>query len=119
LSELDSSLIKTYTPKGLDPDSVFDVRVIFQMSHRDLNPNCLPPLLTPFKGKYNLIDYEKVFCPNFRFGGNIFEMRGVNKEQGCIVVVRPDQHVSNIFNLDSVDKIRSFFDSFMIRSYDD
>ena len=58
LSELNNSLIKTYTQKGLDIDSVFDVRAIFQISHRDLNPIWLPTFLKPSKGKHNLIDYE-------------------------------------------------------------
>lgn len=116
LSELNSSLLKMYTPKGSDIDSVFDVRAIFQMSHRDLIAKCLPPLLVPRKGKYNLIDYEKVFCSSSSMGESIFEMRGINKEEGCVVVVRPDQHVSKIFSLGSFDRIRLFFDSFMVRS---
>ena len=82
LSELNHSLIKTYTQKGLDIDSVFDVRAIFQMNHRDFNPSWLPSLLMPYKGKYNLIDYEKVFCPNFKLGEDIFEIRGISKEEG-------------------------------------
>ena len=114
LSELNTSLIKTYTQKGLDIDSVFDVRAIFQMNHRDFNHFWLPSLLMPAKGKYNLIDYEKVFCPNFKLGEDIFEMRGINKEEGCIVIVRPDHHVSKIFSLESVDSICSFFEAFMV-----
>ena len=114
LSELNNSLIKTYTQKGLDIDSVFDVRAIFQMNHRDFNHAWLPSLLMPYKGKYNLIDYEKVFCPNFKLGEDIFEMRGINKEEGCVVIVRPDHHVSKIFRLESVDSIRSFFEEFMV-----
>ena len=47
-------------------------------------------------------------------GEDIFEMRGINKEEGCVVIVRPDQHVSKIFSLESVDSIRSFFEAFMV-----
>ena len=34
--ESDASPIKRYTPAGVDPDSVIDVRAIFQQGHREL-----------------------------------------------------------------------------------
>ena len=88
--ESDASPVKRFTPAGADPDSVIDVRAIFQQGHRDLAVDKMPSVLLPRKGKFGLIDYEKMFCPDPK-ADDIFELRAVNRETGCMVVVRPDQ----------------------------
>ena len=62
--ESDGSPIKRFTPAGADPDSVIDVRAIFQQGHRELAIDTMPSVLLPRKGKFGLIDYEKMFCPD-------------------------------------------------------
>ena len=95
-----------FTPAGADPDSVIDVRAIFQQGHRDLAVDALPPVLLPRKGRFGLIDYEKVFCPD-PTAGDIFDLRGVDRETGCMVVVRPDQYVAHVLPLDAHDALAS------------
>jgi phenol 2-monooxygenase (NADPH) len=68
---------------------------VFQEGHRELNPENMPPLLVPRKGRYGLKDYEKVFCPELNSVTNIFDMRSVDRERGCVIVVRPDQYVAH------------------------
>jgi phenol 2-monooxygenase len=41
---------------------VIDVRAIFQQGHDALAIDEMPPVLLPRKGKFGLIDYEKMFC---------------------------------------------------------
>jgi phenol 2-monooxygenase len=108
-----SPIIK-YTKIESDIDSIFDVRVIFQQTHRDINIEALDPFFLPKKGKLNLHDYEKVFCPDLKSGDDIFDLRGINRTKGCIVVVRPDQHIANILPLDGFQELSKFFDNFMI-----
>ena len=91
--ESDASLIKRFTPAGAEPDSVIDVRAIFQQDHHDLAVDTMPSVLLPRKGKFGLIDYEKMFCPDPN-ADDIFESAGRDREAGCMVVVRPDQYVS-------------------------
>ena len=117
LSEMETSPLKKYTSNGCDIDSVIDVRAICQAPHQDLSPDMFPPLLTPIKGKYNLVDYEKIFCPVFKTGQNIFEIREINKDEGCIVIVRPDQYISQVFALDNWNGVCSHFDKFMLKLY--
>ncbi|MBV9804478.1 MAG: FAD-binding monooxygenase [Solirubrobacterales bacterium] len=107
LEEEDASPIKRFTPDGAAPDSVIDVRAIFQQSHRDLAVDRMPPILLPRKGKFGLIDYEKMFCPD-PSTGDIFDLRGVNRQAGCIVLVRPDQYVSHVLPLDAHEALSSF-----------
>lgn len=40
---------------------MIDLRPVFQIPHREMDPADLPAILQPRKGRYGLIDYEKVF----------------------------------------------------------
>ena len=71
-------------PDGAEPDSVIDVRAVFQQGHRDLAVDELPPVLLPRKGRFGLTDYEKAFAPD-PAAGDIFDVRGVDRETGCMV----------------------------------
>ena len=48
-------------------------------------------------------------------GEDIFKLREINKETGCLVVVRPDQHIANILPLKAFSEISEFFDQFMTK----
>ena len=101
-----------YTAAGADADAVFDVRAVFQQYHRDLRLEDLPPLLLPRKGRYGLIDYEKAFAPDWRTGApDIFDLRGIDRELGALVIVRPDQYVAHVLPLDSHSELDSYFDA--------
>ena len=111
----DASPVRRFTPARAEPDSVIDVRVIFQQSHHDLAVDKMPPFLLPRKGKFGLIDYEKMFCPDPN-SDDIFELRGVNRETGCMVVVRPDQYVSHILPLHGHEALANFFARILINA---
>jgi phenol 2-monooxygenase len=112
--ESDESPVRRCTPKGGDIDSVIDVRGIFQQGHRDLALMEMPRFLLPRKGRFGLIDYEKMFCPDLKNGADVFDMRGIDRGQGCMVVVRPDQYVAHVLPLDGFDALTRFFAGFMI-----
>jgi phenol 2-monooxygenase (NADPH) len=108
-----ASPITRCTPKGADPDSVIDVRAIFQQGHRELEVDELPAVLLPRKGDFGLVDYEKAFCPDPE-AENIFDLRGINRDTGCIVVVRPDQYVAHVLPLDGHQALAAFFAGILI-----
>ncbi len=110
LANAETSPVKKYTPAGADIDSVIDTYAVFQQ--QDLAIEEMPEYLWPAKGKYGLRDYEKVF--RTEEGMDIFEQRGVDREQGCMVVVRPDQHIATILPLTAHEELSAFFDNFMI-----
>lgn len=110
LANADNSPVRKYTPVGADIDSVFDVYAVFQQ--QDLSIQDLPEFLWPAKGKYGLNDYEKVF--HAEEGNDIFELRSIDRSIGCMVVVRPDQHIANILPLTAHKELTEFFDEFMI-----
>jgi len=109
------SPVRKYTPAGQDIDQVIDVRAVFQQGHRELAVEAMPSFLLPRKGRYGLCDYEKMFCPDLESGNDIFAMRGIDRNAGCMVVVRPDQYVAHIVPLDGYGQLAAFFDAFMTR----
>jgi phenol 2-monooxygenase len=95
---------------------VIDVRAVFQQAHSELAIEAMPPLLLPPKGRYGLRDYEKMFCPDLKGGHDIFAMRGIDRDRGCMVVVRPDQYVAHALPLDGHAELAAYFDGFMLRA---
>ncbi|KAI5271811.1 tetracycline 6-hydroxylase protein [Aureobasidium subglaciale] len=109
-----SELVHKFTPSGADVDSVIDVRAILQQGHASLNINDMPSIVWPQKGKHGLRDYEKVFCAEASLGHeDIFAAREIDREKGCVVVVRPDQYVANVLPLDNYEGLAKFFGGFM------
>jgi 2-polyprenyl-6-methoxyphenol hydroxylase-like FAD-dependent oxidoreductase len=113
LQDSPDSPVRRYTRTGQNPDAVFDLRAVFQQAHPDIAIEQLPALLLPQKGRYGLRDYEKVFSPDPK-AGNIFDLRGVNREQGALVVVRPDQYIALVLPLDAHQELAKFFAGFML-----
>jgi len=114
LADARQSPIRRYTPAGADIDSVIDLRAVFQQDHRELAVEAMPSQLLPRKGRYGLIDYEKMFCPDLKSGHDVFAMRGIDRKAGCMVVVRPDQYVANVLPLDGFAALASYFDAVML-----
>jgi phenol 2-monooxygenase (NADPH) len=114
LADSPKSPVRRFTPAGADIDSVIDVRAVFQQPHRELEVEALPALLLPRKGRFGLVDYEKAYSPDLAGGRDIFDLRGIDRRQGAMVVVRPDQYVANVLPLDAHGELEVFFGRFML-----
>ena len=114
LERAPDSPVRKYTRPGTEIDALFDVRAVFQQSHRDLVLESMPALLLPRKGRYGLRDYEKLFCPDLKDGPDIFDLRGIDRAQGALVIVRPDQYIAHVLPLDAHQALTAFFAGFML-----
>jgi phenol 2-monooxygenase len=85
-----------------------------QCGFRDINLGDLPAILRPPKGRFGLIDQEKAFCPDFKNAADIFDMRGIDRKEGCMVIVRPDQYVAHVLPLDAKAELSAFFRGFLL-----
>ena len=101
------SVLRLATPEGADIDSVLDVRAVLQQPHREVHVESLPDLLRPQKGRYGLVDYEKTFTSDT--SADIFDARGIDRERGALVIVRPDQYVAHVLPLDAYAELHAFF----------
>lgn len=109
-----NSPVVKFTRRGEDIDNVIDVRAVFQQTFDRLNYEAMPSLLKPTKGRLGLQDHEKVFCVDHKGVGDIFEMRGIDRDKGCMVVVRPDQYVAHVLPLDAHGDLAAFFAGFLV-----
>ncbi|MEI5583766.1 MULTISPECIES: FAD-binding monooxygenase [unclassified Agromyces] len=94
------------TPEGLDRDAWFDVKLVTQQPHTEVDLGVVPRVFLPHVGSFQLVDYEKVYAADP--ADDIFEARGVDRA-GAIVVVRPDQYVSHVLPLTATAELASFF----------
>ena len=97
---------------------MIDLRAVFQQGHWQLKVDELSSILLPRKGRFGLIDYEKAYSPNLKTGPDIFDLRGIDRENGALVVVRPDQYVSNVLPLDAHGELTAFFEQFLVDRHD-
>jgi len=116
IGEARESPVRRYTPANTDIDAVIDLRAVFQQSHRELAIETMPSLLLPRKGRYGLVDYEKMFCSDLKSGQDIFTLRGIDRKAGCMVIVRPDQYVAHVLPLDAYKELAAYFHGFMLQA---
>ncbi|SFL40887.1 FAD-dependent monooxygenase [Shimia aestuarii] len=109
-----ASPVRRHTRANEDIDAVIDLRAVFQQTFDALSYEGMPSLLKPCKGRLGLQDHEKVFCVDHKGLGDIFDMRGIDRDQGCMVVVRPDQYVAHVLPLDGYDALSAFFAGFLL-----
>lgn len=91
----------------LEAYPVIDLRAVLQGHHHDFDITQMPERLFPYRGKLGLRDYEKVFCPDPR-QEDIFDLRQISREEGCLVLVRPDQYVAGVFPFDDPAQLAPF-----------
>lgn len=107
-----ASPVRMHTPDDAHFDSLFDIRVVYQDTHHDVAIETVPEIFFPRVGPFDLIDYEKVFAIDAE--ADIFESRRVDRGQGVVVVVRPDQYVAHVLPMSGTDELASFFKSFLL-----
>jgi phenol 2-monooxygenase len=100
----DSPLLR-HTPAGTDPDSVLDVKVVYQQDHFGVEFPDVPEVFKPRVGPFGLVDHEKVYATDPE--QDIFELRGIDRG-GVVVVVRPDQYVAAVLPLSARDELSAF-----------
>ncbi|ETI22150.1 hypothetical protein G647_06223 [Cladophialophora carrionii CBS 160.54] len=112
-----SSFLRTYTPAGDKVDSVIEVLTIHAAPRHKVELFSLPELLRPFDPKLGY-DYWKCFANNNAGDEGDFDDAyakwGVDKDEGCLVVIRPDQHVSLVCGLQEVGEVEQFFSTILV-----
>ncbi|MCE8522519.1 FAD-binding monooxygenase [Ruegeria pomeroyi] len=114
-----ASPIRRFTRQLEDIDALIDLRAIFQQDFKTLSYEEMPLFLRPAKGRYGLRDFEKVFCIDHKLGADIYKMRGIDRADGCMIIVRPDQYVAHVLPLNEFDALSKFFDSIFVPSIEE
>ncbi len=121
LSDLSRSIFDVDKPMlshlGCDPsriDDLIDFRFVLEGGPADYCDTQFPILMQPEKGNLQLTDYEKILCSQTKSGVDIFCSRQIDRQAGCLVIVRPDQHVAGILPLAQFREMTAFFEQFMM-----
>ncbi|KAG0140008.1 hypothetical protein CROQUDRAFT_84681 [Cronartium quercuum f. sp. fusiforme G11] len=117
LGEDQNSPIKKFTPINQSTDSVIDTITILASKRTELEPDDFLEVLRPLKGKHGFRSYQKIFTDDESYHqghGQAYKKYGIDPKVGCVVLVRPDQYVSLITDINDHQGIAGFFDDFMV-----
>ncbi|MFK7874589.1 MAG: FAD-dependent monooxygenase [Paracoccaceae bacterium] len=89
-----------------------DIRAVFQQPHTTLALDKMPQGLRPQKGRFGLVDYEKIFCADPKTD-DIFKLREIDRAKGAMIVIRPDQYVAHILPLTEVSALQDFLAGYL------
>ena len=112
----ESSFLKRFTPANRSYDSVIEVLTVHSAPRKKVTIFDFAPVLRPWD-EVNGWDYWKIFVDDQSYHeghGRAYENWGVDPEKGCAVVVRPDQHVSFVTEVDDYEGLEKFFQGFMV-----
>ncbi|ENH70890.1 Phenol 2-monooxygenase [Fusarium oxysporum f. sp. cubense race 1] len=113
----ESSFLKRFTPPSARYDSVIEVITVHASKRQDHEIFDFPEVLRPYH-EVDGWDYNKIFVDDESYHeghGRLYETFGIKPDEGCVVILRPDQYVSYVGGLENYDELDGFFSEFMIR----
>ncbi|KAJ6562415.1 FAD binding domain-containing protein [Mycena capillaripes] len=113
------SPIKRYTPPAADLNSVIEILTLTSSPRTVLPYSAFPELARPLIGRFRYPTYDQIFSDEISYldgGGKAYSGYGVDPNgPGCVVLVRPDQHIADVVGFENcVEELALFFDGFMI-----
>lgn len=106
------SFINRYKPKEDGKmTSLFEILTIHSSPYEKVELLSLPDVFHPYSKEYGW-DYNKVYVDDNSYHeghGQAYQNYGIDAKRGCAIILRPDQYVSWIGELDDVDSMNDFF----------
>ncbi|EXF83058.1 phenol hydroxylase [Colletotrichum fioriniae PJ7] len=111
------NFLRKATPANAAIDSVIEVLTIHSAKRTDTELlRDFPEILHPFDSHTGW-DYNKVYVDDESYHegfGDAYKNYGVDKQRGCVVVVRPDQYVAWIGELEDFDDLQKYFEGCLV-----
>lgn len=109
----EDSVIHRFTPKGQRLDSVIETKTIHCVPSEEIALSDFPEVLRFFDEKTGW-SYDKVWSDSKCFwdrycDGTAYETWGVDPLRGALVVLRPDQYIGWIGELENVEGLETYF----------
>ncbi|KAI6754689.1 hypothetical protein HG530_012441 [Fusarium avenaceum] len=111
-----SSFLKRFTPPSARYDSVIEFLTIHASKRQDHDIFDFPEVLRPYD-EVDGWDYNKVFVDDDSYHeghGQLYKTWGISLDLGCAVILRPDQYVSYVGEMDDYDSLDDFFSGFLL-----
>ncbi|PCH00610.1 Monooxygenase, FAD-binding [Penicillium occitanis (nom. inval.)] len=109
------SFLRHYTPPSQPIDSLIEVLTVHAGPRTSLELLDLPEAFHPYDKKEGW-DYWKVFVDDqsyYEGHGQAYVNYGIDPSRGTSVIIRPDQYVSWVGDMDDYDEMAKFFSGFM------
>ena len=117
------SFLKRFTPAGKQYDSVIQILTIHSSPRKDFTIFNFPFVLRsygepgrdgdPDRDGWN---YWSIYVDDESYHeghGKAYENYGIDPEKGCAIILRPDQYVSWVGEVDDISSMDRFFSGFM------
>lgn len=112
----EGSFLKKYTPQGWRYDSVIEVLTVHSSPRHEVTVFDFEEVFRPFEAKDGW-DYWKVFVDDQSYHeghGEAYKNYGIDPKKGCAVILRPDQYISWLGEVDDYESMDKFFGGFML-----
>jgi phenol 2-monooxygenase len=106
-----NSFLSKYTPAGKPRTGLFHILTVHSAPRVETELHDFPTALRPEH------DYWSLYVDDMSHHeghGEAYKNYGVDPKKGCLVVVRPDQYVSLLVELEETDKVEAFFAGCMV-----
>jgi phenol 2-monooxygenase (NADPH) len=110
------SFLKRFTPSEARYDSVFELLTVHSAPRVSATIFDFPEVFRPYD-EVDGYDYWKIFVDDKSYhegDGELYKTFGINAEEGCALIIRPDQYVSYVGSMDAYEDMDRFFNGFMI-----
>jgi phenol 2-monooxygenase len=110
--EAPSSSIHACTPTSAPLDSIIEILTIHTSNRNDIDALSLPNIFHPrseSKGHH----YWRIFARDNDGGDDVYKAFGIDEGVGCLIVVRPDQHVAYIGDLWDLESVGKYFENIL------
>jgi len=120
-----SGPIKLYTPRGENVNGLIEVLTVIADNRNEVELEDWEGwagqegdgVLRPRVGQHGFRVTDTILSDSPSYHdppGNAYENYGISKEEGCVVVVRPDQYVAMVVGLEETKEIGEFFEGVFI-----
>jgi len=109
------AMLQRPMPRGWTLGSLVEILTIHSAPREAVELADFPELLHPFHAALGW-DYDKIFVDGesyYEAHGEAYQRLGVDKQRGCVVVTRPDQHVGWIGELKDTSQLGAYFEGFL------
>ncbi|KAF2997195.1 hypothetical protein E8E13_006404 [Curvularia kusanoi] len=110
------SFLKRFTPPGARYDSVIELLTVHAAPRQEATVFDFPDVFRPFNDVEGW-DYWKIFVDDESYHeghGELYRTFGIDPQEGCSVIIRPDQYVSYVGKMDAYEDMEDFFSGFMV-----
>lgn len=110
-----TSFIRRCTPSIQPIDSIIECLTVHSTPRKTVDIFHFPPIFRPYSPT-NGWDYSKILVDDESYHeghGQAYKNYGIDPEKGCAVILRPDQYVSWVGEVDDYEMMERFFGGFL------